>query len=131
MHPDPNNRPRILVTQYRIYHNPRCSKSRQSLALLEQAGIQPEIMLYLDSPPSTAELTRLIAKLGITPRDLLRTGEAEYKELDLADCGLSDEKLITAMCAHPRLIERPIVEYKNRAIIGRPPEKVLSLIDCH
>lgn len=111
-----------------IYHNPRCSKSRQTLALLEERGLTPEIIKYLDTPPAPAELKAIIGKLGISPRELLRTGEAEYKELGLTDASLSDTALINAMCQHPKLIERPIVINDTRAKLGRPPEQVLDIL---
>ncbi|WP_049622844.1 arsenate reductase (glutaredoxin) [Frateuria defendens] len=112
----------------RIYHNPRCSKSRAALALLEERDLHPEIVHYLDTPPSTAELRQLLDRLGMTPRQLLRTGEAEYAELGLADPTLGDEAIIAAMAAHPRLIERPIVVSGDKAALGRPPEAVLTLL---
>ncbi len=116
------------MTQYKIYHNPRCSKSRQTLALLEESAITPEVILYLETPPTEKELTELLGKLGISPRDLLRKGEAEYKALGLSDSHLTDPELIKAMCENPRLIERPIVVANDRAVLGRPPENVLELI---
>lgn len=111
-----------------IYHNPRCSKSRQTLALLQARGIEPEQVLYLETPPAPAELRRLLKRLNMSARDLLRKGEAEFKALDLMDNALSENQLIDAMSEHPRLIERPIVVMGDKAIIGRPPEKVLELI---
>ncbi|HEY6529614.1 MAG TPA: arsenate reductase (glutaredoxin) [Cellvibrionaceae bacterium] len=118
-----------MAAQYRIYHNPRCTKSRQTLALLHDAGITPEILQYLDSPPSSKELSMLISKLGFSSaRQLIRTGEALYKELLLCDPKLSETQLIAAMVEHPKLIERPIVVKDNKAILGRPPENVLNLI---
>ena len=111
-----------------IYHNPRCSKSRQTLALLEGAGIDFEIVYYLENPPSQAQLKVLLKKLGIAPRDLLRKGEAEYKALGLDDTSLDDVAVIQAMSENPRLIERPIVVRGDRAIIGRPPESVNALL---
>lgn len=116
------------MTQYKIYHNPRCSKSRQTLALIEEAGIEPEIVLYLENTPSTDELAAVITKLGISARDLLRKGEEEYKSLGLSNLELSDQSLIEAMSQNPRLIERPIVVANDRAVLGRPPENVLELI---
>lgn len=116
------------MTQYKIYHNPRCSKSRQTLALIEEAGIEPEIVLYLENTPSTDELAAIITKLGISARDLLRKGEEEYKSLGLSHPELSDQSLIEAMSQNPRLIERPIVVVNDRAVLGRPPENVLKLI---
>lgn len=111
-----------------IYHNPRCSKSRQTLTLVEEKGITPDIVLYLDTPPSPAELADILAKLGISARDLLRKGEEAYKEQGLADQSLSEDALIKAMCETPKLIERPIVIKGNKAVLGRPPENVLELL---
>ncbi|WP_339897042.1 arsenate reductase (glutaredoxin) [uncultured Gilvimarinus sp.] len=111
-----------------IYHNPRCSKSRQTLTLLQEQGLTPEIIKYLDTPPTPAELSEVINKLKIRPRELLRTQEADYKTLKLTDSSLSDTQLISAMCRHPKLIERPIVINGNRARLGRPPEQVLEII---
>lgn len=112
-----------------LYHNPRCSKSRAALALLTERGIEPRIVAYLERPPSVEELRTLLARLGLGARELLRTGEAEYKELGLDDPALDDAALIAAMHAHPRLIERPILVVGERAVIGRPPERVLELLD--
>jgi arsenate reductase len=111
-----------------IYHNPRCSKSRQTLGLLEDNNVAPIIIEYLKTPPSIEELTKIVDQLGITPRDLLRKGETEYKELGLANTSLTDAALIEAMCANPKLIERPIVIKEGKAVIGRPPESVLDII---
>ena len=111
-----------------IYHNPRCSKSRQTLQLLEDNGVQPEIVLYLETPPDADTIKGLLKKLGIGARDLLRKGEDEYKENNLKDPSLSDEQLVAAMVAHPKLIERPIVVKGARAVLGRPPENVLELL---
>ncbi|WP_041523068.1 arsenate reductase (glutaredoxin) [Gilvimarinus agarilyticus] len=111
-----------------IYHNPRCSKSRQTLALLEEQGLTPEIIKYLDTPPTPAELSDVIDKLNISPRELLRRKEADYKALNLEDSSLSDKQLIAAMCSHPKLIERPIVINGNSARLGRPPEQVLEIL---
>lgn len=116
------------MSQISIFHNPRCSKSRGALELLEERGIQPEIIRYLETPPSAADLKALLGKLGIGARQLLRTGEDEYKELDLANPALSDDQLIEAMTSHPKLIERPIVIVGDKAVIGRPPEKVLEIL---
>jgi len=115
------------MTDLTIYHNPRCSKSRQTLALLTEQGLQPNIVEYLKSPPSTETLTTLLKQLDISPRQLLRKGEAVYKELKLANLELTDQQLIQAMSEHPKLIERPIVIYQGRAKLGRPPEAVLTL----
>ncbi len=111
-----------------IYHNPRCSKSRQTLALLEEKGINPNIVDYLNHPPSTKSLVEVIKLLGITPRQLLRKGEAIYKELNLKDESLTDPQLIQAMCDNPKLIERPIVIHNGKAKIGRPPESVIEIL---
>ena len=111
-----------------IYHNPRCSKSRQGLALLKENGVDPVIVEYLKSPPSAGELDTILRMLEMEPRELMRRKEAEYRELDLADESLSREELITAMVEHPRLIERPIVVSGDRAVIGRPTERVLEVL---
>jgi len=111
-----------------IYHNPRCSKSRQTLTLLEQQGITPEIVEYLKTPPTTAILKDILQQLNIEPRALLRKTEAIYKELELTDTSLSDEQLIQAMSEHPKLIERPIVFNNGKAKIGRPPESILTIL---
>ncbi|WP_210397842.1 arsenate reductase (glutaredoxin) [Motiliproteus sediminis] len=116
------------MTTVTLYHNPRCSKSRQALQLLQEKQIEPEIRLYLDNPPSRDEVVTLLAQLGIEPRALLRKGEQEYKDNNLGDNNLSDDQLIDAMVAHPRLIERPIAIVADKAVIGRPPEKVLELV---
>ncbi|ASL27319.1 arsenate reductase (glutaredoxin) [Azotobacter chroococcum] len=116
------------MTDLTLYHNPRCSKSRGALELLEARGLQPKVVRYLETPPSAAELEALLAKLGIPARQLLRSGEEEYKALNLDDPALGEEQLIAAMVAHPRLIERPILVAGDRAVIGRPPEKVLELL---
>lgn len=112
----------------RIYHNNRCSKSRATLALLQEHGCQCEVINYLDTPPSIEELIQLLDQLGMTPRELIRKGEAEYTELGLDDPSLSDTDLIAAMAQHPRLIERPIVVANGKAKLGRPPESVLSIL---
>ncbi len=111
-----------------IYHNPRCSKSRQTLALLEGKGVKPQIVLYLDNPPSVSELTAIVAKLGVGARGIIRTGEAAYKELGLGDISKPDAVVIKAMVDNPILIERPIVVNGAKAAIGRPPEAVLSVL---
>ena len=112
----------------RIYHNTRCSKSRATLALLEEHVGEFEVINYLDSPPSATELRLLLDQLGMTARELLRTGEAEYQSLGLDDRRLDDAALIAAMVAHPKLIERPIVVTNGKAVIGRPPEAVLAIL---
>ncbi|KRW70997.1 arsenate reductase [Pseudomonas sp. TTU2014-105ASC] len=116
------------MTELTLYHNPRCSKSRGALELLEAQGLTPEIVHYLETPPTAAELCALLDKLELAPRQLLRTGEDEYKALNLANPELSDAALIDAMVEHPRLIERPILVSGNKAVIGRPPEKILEIL---
>ncbi|VXC95792.1 arsenate reductase (glutaredoxin) [Serratia oryzae] len=112
-----------------IYHNPRCSKSRETLALLEQQGITPKVVLYLETPPSVDELKKLLKELGFhSARELMRQKEEIYKELKLANENLSEEQLLQAMVANPKLIERPIVVKGSRARIGRPPEQVLEIL---
>ncbi len=111
-----------------IYHNPRCSKSRTTLALLEEQNITPDVRLYLENPPTATELTAIISQLSITPRELLRKGEAEYKDNNLADKSLTDQQIIDLMVEYPRLIERPIVITNGKARIGRPPESVLEIL---
>jgi arsenate reductase len=114
---------------FTIYHNPRCSKSRQTLTLLQDRGIEPEVVLYLQEPPTAEHLQQLATKLALTPRQFLRKGEQEYKDFGLSDTDLSDAQLLEAMAQHPKLIERPIVIKGNRAVLGRPPENVLELIE--
>jgi arsenate reductase (glutaredoxin) len=111
-----------------IYHNPRCSKSRATLDLLRQRGVEPSIVEYLKDPPTAAVLDDLLRRLGLEPRDLMRRKEPEYAELGLDDPGLSRTALIEAMVTHPRLIERPIVVKDGRAALGRPPESVLEIL---
>lgn len=112
----------------RIYHNPRCSKSRQTLQLLREKGVEPEIIEYLKIPPTREELEQVLDMLGLEPRQLMRTKEKEYKEQGLADPALSRDQLIGAMLDTPRLIERPIVIKDGKAAIGRPPEQVLKIL---
>jgi arsenate reductase len=112
----------------RIYHNSRCSKSRSALALLEHHGKPFEVINYLETPPSTAELTTLLSQLGMPARQLLRSGEDVYKELHLDDISLDEATIIDAMTKHPRLIERPIVVANGKAMIGRPPEAILDIL---
>ncbi|MDX1379771.1 MAG: arsenate reductase (glutaredoxin) [Xanthomonadales bacterium] len=111
-----------------IFHNPRCSKSRATLALLQKNGVEPAVRLYLEEPPDAAELHSILNKLGIPARALLRKGEPEYRDQGLADEALGEEALIAAMVATPKLIERPIVIAGKRAAIGRPPEAVLDIL---
>lgn len=111
-----------------IYHNARCSKSRAALELLRDRGIEPAVVDYLRSPPDQATLADLLARLRMTPRELMRKQEAPYRELGLDDPGLSDEALIAAMVQHPILIERPIVVAGRKVVLGRPPERVLEIL---
>ncbi|PJK29010.1 arsenate reductase (glutaredoxin) [Minwuia thermotolerans] len=111
-----------------IYHNPRCSKSRETLNLLKERGVEPTVIEYLKTPPTAAELADILTKLGMTPRDLMRRKEPEYKEQGLDDPALSDGQLIEAMVGTPKLIERPIVLSGARAALGRPPEKALDIV---
>ncbi|MDY7561477.1 arsenate reductase (glutaredoxin) [Pseudomonas sp. CCC3.2] len=116
------------MTDMTLYHNPRCSKSRGALELLEARGLTPTIIRYLDTPPDAAQLRDLLRKLGLSARALLRTGEDDYKTLNLVDSSLTDEQLIAAMASHPKLIERPILVVGDKAAIGRPPERVLEIL---
>ena len=116
------------MTDLTLYHNPRCSKSRGALELLEARGLAPTVVRYLETPLDTAQIQSLLAKLGIGARELLRTGEDEYKTLNLADTTLSEAQLIAAIAAHPKLMERPILAVGDKAIIGRPPEQILELL---
>tara|TARA_Y100000590_G_scaffold129438_1_gene147971 strand:- start:1598 stop:1954 length:357 start_codon:yes stop_codon:yes gene_type:complete len=111
-----------------IYHNPRCSKSRQSLEILREKEIEPEIIFYLETPPSEEELKSITTKLRINAFELLRKNEKEFKEQDLANPSRTEGEIIQAMVKFPRLIERPIIIKGDRAIIGRPPENVLKII---
>ncbi len=111
-----------------IYHNPRCSKSRQTLALLQERGVTPTVVEYLKTPPDAATLGDILAKLGCPPRQLMRVKEAVYRERGLGDENLSDADLIQAMVENPILIERPIVLAGDRAALGRPPEAVLAIL---
>lgn len=112
----------------KIYHNPRCGKSRQTLALIEDAGIEPEVIEYLKTPPTAEELDAILKKLKIEPQELMRKGEAIYKELKLAERELSRDEAIAVMLEHPKLIERPIVVQGRKAVLGRPPENVKELL---
>ncbi|MDU9403708.1 arsenate reductase (glutaredoxin) [Pseudomonas sp. zfem004] len=116
------------MTDLTLYHNPRCSKSRGALELLEARGLSPTVVRYLETPPDAATLKQLLGLLGIGARQLLRSGEDEYKALDLANPALTDAQLIEAMVQHPKLIERPILVAGSKAVIGRPPEKVLEIL---
>ncbi|VVO17142.1 putative protein YfgD [Pseudomonas fluorescens] len=116
------------MTDLTLYHNPRCSKSRSALELLEARGLTPNVVRYLETPLDAAQIKALLGKLGISARQLLRTGEDEYKMLQLADDNLSEAQLISAIAEHPKLMERPILEVGNKAVIGRPPENILELL---
>lgn len=111
-----------------IYHNPRCSKSREVLALLEASGRPLTVILYLETPPDSARLQQLVRQLDMPVRKLLRTGEEEYEALGLASPELTDARIIDAIARHPRLLERPIVVNDNRAVIARPPERLKELL---
>ena len=113
-----------------IWHNPRCSKSRRTLQLLGELGIEPVVVEYLKTPPDASELRDVLGRLGMTPRELMRTGEPPYADLGLSDGTLSDEVLIQAMHDHPVLIERPVVLAGDRAALGRPPESVLAILSA-
>ncbi|WP_421555167.1 arsenate reductase (glutaredoxin) [Pseudomonas kitaguniensis] len=116
------------MTDLTLYHNPRCSKSRGALELLEARGLNPNVVRYLETPLDATQLKALLGKLGIGARQLLRTGEDEYKTLNLADASLSEAQLIAAIAAHPKLMERPILETADKAVIGRPPENLLEIL---
>ena len=117
-----------MADQIQIYHNPRCSKSRTTMTLLTDKGIQAEVIEYLKTPPSKQQLEQILDMLGIEPRQLMRTHESEYKDNNLADPDLSRDQLIDAMIQFPKLIERPIVICNGKAAIGRPPETVLEIL---
>jgi arsenate reductase (glutaredoxin) len=117
-----------MADKIQIYHNPRCSKSRQTLELLQENHQQPDVIEYLNTPPSATELEGILQMLGLQPRQLIRTKEAEYKTLGLDNTKLTNRQLIKAMVDHPRLIERPIVVADGKAVIGRPPEAVLEIL---
>ncbi|WP_144393441.1 arsenate reductase (glutaredoxin) [Pleionea sediminis] len=116
------------MSEYTIYHNPRCSKSRQTLELLQKNGVEPKIVEYLKNPPSEKELTQVLKLLAIKPQDLMRKKEAEYKESGLNDDTLSAKEQIKRMIENPKVIERPVVFTKTKAAIGRPPENVLDIL---
>lgn len=111
----------------KIYHNPRCSKSRETLKLIEENGVKVEIVTYLENIPTAAELKEILGKLGLEAKDIIRKGEAAFKE-NFKGKTLSEEEWIAAMMAYPKLIERPIVVKGNKAVLGRPPENVLELL---
>ncbi|MDT8424440.1 MAG: arsenate reductase (glutaredoxin) [Methyloprofundus sp.] len=112
----------------KIYHNPRCSKSRQTLQLLEEQGVQAEVVEYLKTPPTTDELDNILTLLDMQPRELMRKSEAEYKETGMDNPELDRSALIAGMVSSPKLIERPIVLANGKAAIGRPPESVLAIL---
>ncbi len=111
-----------------IYHNPRCSKSRQTLELIKNQDIEPEVVLYLETPLDAQAIAGLLKKLGISARQLLRKGEQAYKEQNLGDSSLTEKQLIDAMVKSPKLIERPVVVVGDKAILGRPPAQVLEIL---
>lgn len=111
-----------------IFHNPRCSKSRQTLALLQDQGIEPEIVHYLDNPPDEQTLRDLLSRLELTAAQLIRRGEKEFRALGLGEPDVNEDDLIRAMAEHPRLIQRPIVVAGSKARLGRPPEAVLEIL---
>lgn len=117
------------MADVRILHNPRCSKSRQALALLTERGIDPEVVRYLDDPPTEAELRWLVDHLDGSPADLVRTSDPHFRELglDRTACTTADE-VVAVLAEHPRLLERPVVVRGDRAVIGRPPDRVLDLL---
>jgi arsenate reductase (glutaredoxin) len=117
-----------MNTSFTLYHNPRCSKSRSALAILEEQGVKPAIVEYLKAPPTKEELRAILKKLDMKPEQLVRKGEDVYKQ-KFAGKALSDEQWLEALAKHPILIERPIVVKGDKAVLGRPPEKVLELID--
>ena len=119
-----------MTDAVKIYHNPRCSKSRDTLSLLKSNGIDPEVVLYLETPPDAETLHSLLRMLGMaSARELMRQKEDLYKSLNLADSHLSEAELIQAMVENPKLIERPIVVANGQARIGRPPEQVLEIVN--
>ena len=115
------------MTAITIWHNPRCSKSRKALALLEERGVQPTQVRYLETPPTENEIKRVLSLLGVSGIDIMRRGEATFKELNLSS-ETSEDELISAMVSHPILIERPVIISATQAVIGRPPENALTLL---
>ena len=116
------------MSVFTIYHNPRCSKSRNTLKLLEERGIEPKVVLYLETPPDSGEIKALLKKLGIRASELVRRGEGDYKSSGLTKDS-SEAELVAAMVRCPKLIERPIVVKGNKAVLCRPPENVLAMVD--
>lgn len=117
-----------MTDSIQIYHNPRCSKSRTTMQLLTDKGVQAEVIEYLKTPPNKQQLEQILNMLGLEPRQLMRTHEAEFKENNLADESLNRDQLIDAMVKYPKLIERPIVVCNGKAAIGRPPESILEIL---
>lgn len=113
---------------YILWHNPRCSKSREALALLRERGCEPQVLDYLKHPPHCAEIERVAGALGLPVKSMMRSGEPEFAALGLDEPGVSDAALFAAMAGHPRLIQRPILVHGQRAVVGRPPERVLELL---
>lgn len=111
-----------------LYHNPRCSKSRAALAILQERGVDFEEVRYLETPPNESELRKLLDKLGMVPLELMRRSEGVFKELGLGDADVSDEERVRAMATNPILIERPVFVVSDKAVVGRPPERVLELL---
>lgn len=116
------------MTDMTLYHNPRCSKSRNALQLLQDRGFSPTIVRYLETPLNVAQLQALLCKLGLSARQLLRTGEDDYKTLGLSNLQLTDAQLIDALLSQPKLLERPILVVGDKAVIGRPPETILEIL---
>lgn len=114
--------------QMTILHNPRCSKSREALALLRARGVEPRVVEYLKTPPTAAELEGILQAAGLQPRDLMRKGEDAYRELGIGTRDFTRQELVDLMVRHPVLIERPVVVAGDRAVVGRPPERVLELL---
>lgn len=114
--------------EIKIFHNPRCSKSRQTLSLLEEKGLTPSVIKYLEQPPTAAELSSILQMLSMEPRQLMRAGEAEYKDAGMDNTELTNDELIELMVANPKVIERPIVISNGKAKIGRPPESVFDIL---
>ena len=111
-----------------IYHNPKCSKSRKALEIIKSKNFEPTIILYLVNKLSKAEVKKLLSKLGLSIRDILRTGEDEYKNNNLKNENLTDDKLIDFLIKFPKLLQRPIVVKDNKAVVGRPPENILDVL---
>ena len=116
------------MRQPTIYHNPRCSKSRATLELLTARGFTPRVVNYLETPPTIAEIEKLLDMLGVEPRELMRKEEDEYSALGLADPKRTRAQLVAAIAAHPRLLQRPVVVFDGKAAMGRPPEAVLAIL---